>query len=161
MNNEGYILHGLNRSAFKTCDGEDLRAVKLKRLRVHTFFELKRENAHANKIAAMYSLEALSNDGANAQQSSSLRSPIARASCAVFLSGEDHERNMSGLIMDRSVVDAHLVARRLMNGDAAFRAWSHKVLDADVCECSAHHHLMIASARAVGVEVFNAHAALT
>jgi hypothetical protein len=45
-------------------------------------------------------------------------------------------------------------------GDAAFdarRRPSHLVLDADVGEGAAHHHLVVAAPRAVGVEVGRAH----
>ena len=40
-----------------------------------------------------------------------------------------------------------------MLGDATFNTWNHLVLDADVGEGAAHHDFMVATTRAVGVEV--------
>ena len=70
------------------------------------------------------------------------------------------------LIVHRGVVDRHLLARRLVQRDAAFdpRAVGprrhHQVLDAHVGEGAAHHHLVVAAARAVAVEVGDGHAVL-
>ena len=47
-----------------------------------------------------------------------------------------------------------------MDGDAAFDARHHLVLDADVGEGAAHHHLVIAAPRAIGVEVARRHLVL-
>ena len=44
-----------------------------------------------------------------------------------------------------------------MGGDAAFYAGDHPVLDTDVRKGAPHHHLMVAAAGAVGVEVGAAH----
>jgi hypothetical protein len=46
-----------------------------------------------------------------------------------------------------------------VQGVAAFLAAEHQVLDADVGEGAAHHHVVVAAARAVGVEVGRLHAA--
>src|SRR5205085_7297937 len=72
---------------------------------------------------------------------------------AVLLAREDDERHARRLIMNRRIVDWHLLARRLKRRDAAFGSRHQKVLDADVGEGAAHHHLMVAATRAVRVEV--------
>ena len=58
------------------------------------------------------------------------------------------------LVAHRRVVDRHLLARRIVDGDAAFTCRRHHlVLDADVGEGAAHHHFVVAAPRAVGVEI--------
>ena len=61
------------------------------------------------------------------------------------------------LILHRRVVDRHHRAVGLMLGHAAFDARHHLVLDADIGEGAAHHHVVVAAARAVGVEVRGPH----
>ena len=56
------------------------------------------------------------------------------------------------------VVDGQLLARRAGAGEAALGARRQAVADADVGEGAAHHHLVVAAARAVGVEVLRPHA---
>ena len=63
----------------------------------------------------------------------------------------------SACVAHGGVVDRHDLAVGLVGGDAAFDAGDHLVLDADVGEGAAHHHLVIAAARAVLVEVVRAH----
>ena len=101
----------------------------------------------------MDALERLRDHGADAEQPRTLRRPVARGSRAVFLAGEHHERHAVPLVAHGGVVDRHLLARRIMDGDAALDALHHLVLDADVGEGAAHHHLVIAAPRPVGVEV--------
>ena len=55
----------------------------------------------------------------------------------------------SALVAHGGVVDRHDGAVRLVLGDAALDAGDHLVLDADVGEGAAHHHLVIAAPRAV------------
>ena len=62
------------------------------------------------------------------------------------------------LVLHRGIVDRHLLAVGPVLGQAALRdvavgALQHEVLDADVGEGAAHHHLVIAAPRAVLVEV--------
>ena len=65
------------------------------------------------------------------------------------------------LVAHGGVVDEHPLARGLMDGEAALDHVAgvvphHLVLDADVGEGAAHHHLVIAAPRAVLVEVLDA-----
>src|SRR4051794_37280082 len=101
----------------------------------------------------MNTLEALRNHCLHAEQASSLRRPIARAAGAVFLTGDNHERHAFGLVTHSCVVDAHALAVGLVHRDTTFDTRHHQVLDAHVCKRAAHHHLVIATSRAVAVEV--------
>ena len=79
--------------------------------------------------------------------------PVARGAGAVFLAGENHQRNAVGLVSHCRIVDRHALLRRIVDGEAAFDARHHLVLEADVGEGAAHHHLVIAAPCAVLVEV--------
>ena len=85
---------------------------------------------------------------------------------AVLLAAEDDGRRALRDVAHRRVVDEHLLARRLEQRDAAFLARAvgtrrqHQVLDAHVGERAAHHHLVVAAARAVAVEIGLHHAVL-
>src|SRR3989454_1416721 len=107
----------------------------------------------------MDAFEALGYDGLHSKQTRSFRGPIARRTGAVFLAGDDDERHFRFLIFHRGVVDAHLFAIRLIDGDTAFFSGHHQVLDAHVRKGAAHHHLMVAATRTVAVEIANRYAA--
>src|SRR6185437_5153637 len=79
--------------------------------------------------------------------------PVAAGAGAVFLAGDDDQRRALGDVLHRGVVDRHDFAVRHVAGDAALGAGRHLVLDARVGEGAAHHDLMVAAARAVGVEL--------
>ena len=61
-------------------------------------------------------------------------------------------------ILHGGVVDGHFLAAGLMNGPAALGAGGEQVAQADIRERAAHHHFVIAAARAVGIEVLRLHA---
>ncbi len=67
--------------------------------------------------------------------------------------GQHHERDAVGLVAHGGVVDAHLLAVGQMAGDPALGARGEQVAEADVGEGPAHHHLVVAAAGAVGVEL--------
>jgi hypothetical protein len=46
-----------------------------------------------------------------------------------------------------------LLKRGLVNRKAAFHSGHHLVLDADIGEGAAHHHLVMAAPRPIGVEI--------
>src|SRR6185312_14498777 len=130
-----------------------LVALEPQRLPGSAFLEYQWHYAHAHQVRAMDALERLGDHGADAQQHGALRCPIARRAAAVFLAGEHHEWNVIRLISHGGVVDRHALLRRIVNGEAAFHARNHLVLDADVGEGAAHHHFMIAATRAVLIEI--------
>src|SRR5258706_9975193 len=98
MDREGQLLARRN-SCLKPGEIKGLGAVQMKCLGVRAILELTRQHPHPDQVAAMYSLEALGDHSADAEQSSPLRSPIARAACAVLLTREHHQRNAFELIL--------------------------------------------------------------
>src|SRR5262245_15245565 len=132
---------------------ESFRAVEVEGLRADAFFELQRQHAHSDQVATVNPLEALGDDRSHAQQPRPLRRPIARAARAVLLAGDHDQRRPFGLILHRRVIDAHLLASRIMFRHAAFHAGDHQVLDAHVGEGAARHDAVVAATRAVTVEV--------
>ena len=115
--------------------------------------ELQRKHAHADQVRAVDALEALGDDRADAEQHGALGRPVARAAGAIFLAGEDDERRPVRCVGHRRVVDRHRLAGRRVAGEAALDIVEHAVADADVGEGAAHHHFVVAAARAVAVEL--------
>ena len=115
-------------------------------------------NAHADQVRAVDALEALGDHGAHAEQVRALGRPVARRAGAVFLAGENDERNALVLVAHGGVVDEHPLARGMVDGVAALDhvaalVLHHLVLDADIGEGAAHHDFVVAAPRAVLVEV--------
>src|SRR5438552_14371087 len=110
----------------------------------------------------MDALEAAADDGIDAEELPALGRPVARAAGTVFFAGEDHGRRTARDVGHGGVVNRHLLAFRLQDGDSALDAPAirlrrqHQILDAHVSEGAAHHHLVIATAAAVAVEVWDA-----
>src|SRR5579883_2483204 len=72
---------------------EPLAAVELQALAIGAVLELERQYAHADEVRAVDALEALGDDGAHAEEPRALGRPIARRAGAVFLAGDDDERD--------------------------------------------------------------------
>ena len=89
----------------------------------------------------MDALEGLGDHGTDAEQLGALGGPVARGAGAVFAPGEHHQRHALGLVPHGDVVDRRLAAVRIVDRDAALDARQHLVLDADIGEGAAHHHL--------------------
>ena len=148
---------GLQRRA--DLDVEGLVAVDAERLPRVARLELQRQHAHADQVRAVDALEALRDHRLDAEQLRALGGPVAARAGAVLLAAEDDRRRALGHVLHRRVVDEHLLARGLEQRHAAFLARAvgagrdHQVLDAHVGEGAAHHHVVVAAARAVGVEV--------
>src|SRR5258706_8786966 len=168
MDGEGDVLSRLYFSAFKTGDVEGFSAVEIQRLSVRAFFELARQHAHADEVAAVDAFEALCDYGFDAKQASSLCGPVAGRAGAVFLASQHYERRAFALILHCGVVDAHSFGLRSLrlrqrvrpvDSHASLNSRDHQVLDAHVREGAAHHHLVIAAPRTVAVEVGSANAA--
>jgi len=96
-------------------------------------------------------LEAFDDHRAHAQQQRALGRPVAARSGAVFLAADHHQRRAVPLVPHRRVIDRHQFA--LVAGHATLDALHHLVTDADIGKGAAHHHLVIAAAAAIGVEV--------
>jgi hypothetical protein len=83
-----------------------------------------------------------------------LGGPVARRAGAVLFAGQHHERHAGGDVLHGRVVDGICSPPwGRWQGDAALDAAQHEVLEADVGEGAAHHHLVVAAAGAVLVEV--------
>ena len=100
----------------------------------------------------MNTLVAFRDHGVHAQQARAFGGPVARRSRSVFLPGENHQRHAFGDVFRGRVEDRHLGAVGQVACESALGV-HHLVAQADVGERAAHHHFMIAAARAVGVEV--------
>ena len=125
--------------------------------------ELQRKHAHAHQIAAVNTLETAGNHRANSQQLRSLGSPVATRPGAVLLARKNDGIGALRQIQHGGVVDRHFldwgVTGRAKQRHAAFLAGTidarrdHEVLDAHVGKSASHHHLVVAAARAIAIEV--------
>ena len=76
VDEEGDILARLDLT-FQTDNVKDFGAVELQRLSTGSFLKLAGQDAHANQIAAVDALEALSYDYLDPQESGSFGSPVS------------------------------------------------------------------------------------
>ncbi len=106
----------------------------------------------------MNALVAFRDHRAHAEQSRAFGRPIARRARPILLSGKHHQRHASLAVFHRGVVDGHFLAIRKEKCPAAFRARCELVAQANVRERTAHHDLMVTTARAVRVEFMRLHA---
>ena len=155
---EGDILAGLDAVA-EAGDVVGFGAVEGERLSADAFGELEREDSHADEVGAVDAFEALGDDGFDSEEARAFGCPVAARAGAVFLSGEDDERGTGGLVCHAGVVDAHLLAGRLVDRESAFDAGAvgfrgdHEVFDADIGECAAGQDAVSATTAAVAVEI--------
>src|SRR6266851_8018495 len=100
----------------------------------------------------MDALEAFGDHGAHAEEAWSLRCPVAGRPGAVLLSREHDQRRALGGVLERGVVDSHLLTLGQMDGKWPFRSGGAQIFEPNVGERAAHHHFMIAATRSVGIE---------
>ncbi len=110
----------------------------------------------------MDALVGLGDDGLDAQERGALGRPVAGRAGAVLLAGQDDQRDAGGLVVLRGVVDEgdRAALLREVARVAALGARRDLVAQADVGERTADHDLVVAPARAVGVEVTTLHTVL-
>jgi len=125
-----------------------------------TIRELQRQDAHANQITPVDSLKACRNYRFDSKQPRSFRRPVAARTGAVFVTGNDHQRNLFLLVTLRCVVYGHLLATRIMDRDTAFDTGNHQVLDSHIGKGSARHYAIIAAPAAVAIKINRLHTAL-
>src|SRR5262249_34496932 len=130
-----------------------LVALEPERLPSGPLLEYQWDHAHADQVGAMDAFERLRNHGAHAEQERALCRPVARGADAIFLAGEYDQRHVLTLVAHRRIVDRHALAGWIVDRVAAFDSGHHLVLEPDVGEGAAHHHLVIAAARAVLIEI--------
>ena len=94
-------------------DVGDFRSVEAETLRGNAVGKLQRKNAHSYEIGPMDALKTLGNDGLHTKEFRSLGSPIAAGTGAVFLSGEDDERNSVFFVGHARIVNERRLSMRL------------------------------------------------
>ena len=134
-------------------DREQLAAGEPERLRVLAVGILEREHAHHQQVRAVDPLVALGDHRADAEQLRALRRPVARGARAVLLAGQHDQRRALGAVALGDVEDRALLAARHVHGPRALAAGHEQVAQAHVRERPAHHHLVVAAAGAVRVEL--------
>src|SRR5438445_3166438 len=152
----------LRRTVVEPGDLDGLVALQAQCLCILTVGKLQRQHAHADEVGAVDALEALRDDRLHAQQHRALRRPVARRAGAVLFAGQYDQRHAVVFVLHRGVVDRQFLtvvrASREVKRVAAFLAAEHQVLDTDIGEGAAHHHVVVAAARAVGIEIGLGHA---
>ena len=98
-------------------------------------------------------LEALRDHRSHTQQARALGRPVAGGSGAVLLARKHHQRDALLQVTHRRVVDRQLLAGAgaiaQVQGHAPLGPRGQKIAQANVRERPAHHHLVVATARAV------------
>ena len=107
----------------------------------------------------MNTLKAFRNHGFNPQKRSAFCRPIAAGAGTILFAAKDDQWGALLLIGHCRVKDRHL-ASVWTECVAALDPIEHLILDADIGEGAAHHHLVIAATRAIGVELSRADLAL-
>jgi hypothetical protein len=123
----------------------------------HHRWELKREDSHADKVAAVDALEASSNNRTDSKQCRRLRRPVPARSGTVVNPREDDQRNLCGEIGLRRFVDwQHPLAiggPGVSAGLLGMGVAEQQVPQVAGSERASKHYLVIASARRVLIEV--------
>ena len=102
----------------------------------------------------MDALVGLGDDGLDAEQRGALGRPVARRAGAVLLARQDDQRGARGDVVLGRLEDArHLAVGGEVARHATLGAGGQLVAQPDVGEGAADHDLVVAAARAVGVEV--------
>src|SRR4051794_35348872 len=125
---------------------ERLFAGQAEGLRVLAVRKLQRQYAHADQVRAVDALVALGDDELDALQVWALGRPVTRGPGAVFLARQDAERRVVLAVLDRGVVDRHLLAAREVLGVAALGLRDELIADSHVRERAAPHPLVVAAA---------------
>ncbi len=150
----GHLLLRLDR--VQPLDRHAFLARQAQRLAGVTAGELERDNTHANEVGAVDAFETFGDHGLDAQQVGALGGPVAAGPGAVLFPAEDDKRRPLFLVGHGGIIDRGLFAVGAL-GITALDTVQHLVLDADIGECAAHHHLVVAAPAAVGVELAHRH----
>ena len=134
-------------------DVERLMAGETERLTALAREVLQRDDPHHQQVGAVDALVALGDGRLHAEQVRPLRGPVAGRAGAVLLPREDDRRRALGEVALGGGEDRHLLAGREVHRPRPLGAGHEQVAEADVGERAAHHHLVIAAPRPVGVEV--------
>ena len=107
----------------------------------------------------MNALKAFRNHSFNPQKRSAFGRPIPAGAGAILFATKYHQWGALFLVGHRGIINRRLVAV-WTQCIATFYPVQHFILDADIGEGATHHHLVIAAARAIGVELPRADLAL-
>lgn len=158
-----FAIEGAHQQSFadaevlQTDDLVTLAASEVQALDILAGLELQGQHTHAHQVGAVDALEGFGQHSFDAQKQRPLGGPIAAGAGAIFLAGQQQERHAFGLVLHGHIVQAALFAIRQVKGKTAFHARQHLVLDANVSQGTARQHLIVAAARAVGVELAGGH----
>src|SRR5690606_26198037 len=86
--------------------------------------------------------------------------PVPGGAGAVLLPRQDQQGDAFFLVGEGGVIDGHHLAVGQVAGPAALGPRREQVPEPDVGEGAPHHHLVVAPAGAIGVEVGHVHAPL-
>ena len=142
----------------ETDDVVCLRAIESEGLCICALRELEGQNAHADEVGAVDALVAGCNDRLDTKKTGSLGCPVPTAAGAVFLPGQNDERDFLPGIFLRCIKDAQALSVGLVEGLTTLDTREHEVLDADIGKGATGHDAVIATAAAIAVEVFPLHA---
>ena len=108
----------------------------------------------------MDALEALCEDGLDAEERRALARPVAARTRAIHLAGDNDLVLVLCLVVHSGIVDARYLIALEVIGVAALPALGKGILELHVRERASHHHLMVAAPRTVGVPLVLGHAML-
>ena len=106
-----------------------------------------------DQVGAVDALVALGDHGPHAEELRALGRPVARAARAVLLAGQHQQRHAFGGVALAASKIVSLLAVGQVAGEAALALRHQAVPEPDVGEGAADHDLVVAAARAVGVEL--------
>src|ERR1700677_245606 len=101
----------------------------------------------------MNSLVAFRDDELNSEQTRPLGGPVSRRSRTILFTCEDAQRSFTPRISDRCFIDGCEFVRGQQLCHATLNTRRQLVAQPHICECSTHHHFMIAAPTAIGIEL--------
>lgn len=124
-----------------------------------TSLELEGQDAHADEVASVDTLVALSDDSVDALEVGALGGPIARGARAVLFASKDDQLLTFIEVLLGCVEDGHLLAGGHVHGGGT-DLWDHLVNEANVGKGATSHDLIVTSAGTVGVVVLGSNTTL-
>jgi hypothetical protein len=121
---------------------------------------LERQHPRPHEVRSMDPLVALRDHEPHPEQRGPLRRPIAAGSAAVFLAGEERERDSLVAVPLGRVEDREHLAARQVRGPRTLGPGCELVAEPDVREGAPHHHLVVPAAGPVRIELGGGHTVL-
>ena len=143
-----YMSHFVLKLDFKR-----FRAIKTQAVSIFSRKILQRQNSHHDKIWTMDSFKAFCNDGFDSQKFDAFSGPVARRSHSVILSSQNDWPDSVFAIVHRRLVNRRILFIKPIIRETAALSFCQFVFQANIGKRSAHHHLMIAATRTVGIKI--------